>query len=63
MSGIGLQKPKGLLRTVGLRLSKTILTGGWSSDGSILMVGDTTGGLYAFEGIWKTIVGKASIAQ
>ena len=51
MSGIGLQKPKGLLRTGWSSVVEDyVITGGWSSDGSILMVGDATGGLYAFEG-------------
>ena len=60
MSGIGLQKPKGLLRTGWSSVVEDyVITGGWSSDGAILTVGDATGGLYAFEGTLENHCGKS----
>ena len=44
--------PKGILRKGWSSVIEDYaLAGGWSSKGKILVVGDATGGLYAFEGI------------
>lgn len=51
MSNLNQQEPKGLLRTGWSSIVEDyVLVGSWSSDGKILIVGDATGGLYAFEG-------------
>ena len=51
MSSVNQQDPKGILRTGWSAIVEDyVIVGGWSSDGKILIVGDATGGLYAFEG-------------
>ena len=51
MSGIEYNKPKGVLKkgwysTVG----DYAIAGGWSRNGSLLIVGDSAGGIYGFDG-------------
>ena len=51
MSSLNQEEPKGLLRRGWSSIVEDYaIVGEWSSDGKILIVGDATGGLYAFEG-------------
>ena len=51
ISGTNEEESKGVLRTGWSSVIEDYaITGGWTSKGKVLLVGDATGGLYAFEG-------------
>ena len=59
MSSLNQKEPKGLLRSGWSSIVEDYaIVGEWSSDGKILIVGDSIGGLYAFEGTSGRLIKK-----